>query len=142
MMIRDVMTKGAACVSADATLTAAAKEMKALNVGALPVCGDDQLVGMITDRDITIRSAAEGNDPKHDRVRNVMTTELVYVFDDQDTEEAARVMQDRQVRRLPVLNRDKRLVGMVSLGDLAVRTEENRTTAETLEEISAGPPNR
>src|SRR5438093_1069434 len=106
MMIRNVMTKGAVCTSADATLAAAARQMKSLDVGALPVCENDRLVGMITDRDIAVRSAAEGNDPKSDRVRDVMTPDIVYVFDDQDTDEAARIMQDRQIRRLPVLNRD------------------------------------
>jgi len=142
MMIRNVMTPGAACVSADATLTAAAKHMKELDVGALPVCENDRLVGMITDRDIVIRSAADGHDPKAHRVRDVMTADVVYCFDDQDADEAARLMGGHQIRRLPVLNRSKRLVGMVSLGDLAVRCDEEHTAAGTLEEVSAGPPNR
>ncbi len=142
MKVQNVMTKGAVCTRPDATLQEVAGRMKELDVGALPVCDNDRLVGVITDRDITVRSVAEGHDPKSDRVKDVMTPELVYCFDDQDSAEAARLMRDKSVRRLPVLNRDKRLVGMVSLGDLAVETGDEKTAGKTLEEISEARPNR
>jgi len=144
MRVNEVMTKGAECVRPDATLREAAGRMRDLDCGALPVCGDDdRLAGILTDRDITIRSVAAGHDPGKDRVRDVMTPGLVYCFDDQDAKEAAKIMQDRQIRRLPVLNRDKRLVGIVSLGDLAVQTGDEKTVGSTLEGISEpGEPRR
>ncbi|MCI0705054.1 MAG: CBS domain-containing protein [Planctomycetia bacterium] len=143
MKITDVMTQDAVCIRPDATIQEAAGQMKKLDVGALPVCDNDRLAGMITDRDITIRSVAEGHDPRSDRVRDVMTPELVYVFEDQDANEAARLMRQKQIRRLPVLNREKRLVGIISLGDLAVETQNEQLAGATLEAISEpGRPNR
>src|SRR5829696_6661330 len=122
MRVREVMTRGVECTSPDATLQEAAAKMKSLDVGPLPVCDNDRLVGMITDRDITVRATAEGEAPTAVRVRDVMTPDVIYCFDDQDASEAARLMEQNQVRRLVVLNRDKRMVGIVSLGDLAVET--------------------
>jgi CBS domain-containing protein len=111
--------------------------MKELDVGMLPVCGDnDRLVGTLTDRDITIRAVAEGLDPRTALVRDVMTPSVVYCFEDEDVEEAARLMKDNQVRRLVVLNRDKRLVGIVSLGDLAVDTGDEHLAGSALEAVS------
>jgi len=141
MRVHDVMTKTAVCTRPDASLEEAAERMKSLDVGALPVCSDDRLVGMVTDRDIAIRSVAEGHNPRLEHVRDVMTPELVYCFEDQDTEDAARLMRDKQIRRLPVLNRDKRLVGMVSLGDLARETDDGQAAGQTLKTISEAPPN-
>src|SRR5918996_2240072 len=133
----EVMTKGAECTRPDATLQEAAGRMKSLNVGVLPVCGDnDRLVGMLTDRDVTVRSTAAGADPEAARVRDVMTPDVIYCFDDQDVAEAARLMKESQIRRLVVLDRDKRLVGIVSLGDLAVDTGDERLAGKTLEQIS------
>src|SRR5688500_13378118 len=114
MRVSDVMTRGAECVGPDATLQEAASRMKALDVGSLPVCDNDRITGMVTDRDITIRAVAEGKDPRTARVREVMTPGVHYCFEDQDVAEAARIMKAQQVRRLPVLSRDKRLVGLVS----------------------------
>ena len=106
-------------------------------MGPLPVCGDnDRLVGMITDRDITVRAVAEACDPRTTTVQDVMTPDVVYCFDDQDVQEAARLMKEHQVRRLVVLNRDKRLVGIVSLGDLAVETGDERLAGKTVEQVS------
>ena len=137
MRVNEVMTKGAECTRPDATLQEAAGRMKSLNVGVLPVCGDnDRLVGMLTDRDVTVRSTAAGADPEAARVRDVMTPDVVYCFDDQDVAEAARLMKEKQIRRLVVLNRDKRLVGIVSLGDLAVDTGDEELAGATLEAIS------
>jgi CBS-domain-containing membrane protein len=94
--------------------------MRELDVGALPVCDEDRLAGMVTDRDLALRGVADGKDPNTATVRDVMTPGVFYVFADQEVEEVARVMEDRQIRRVPVLNRGKRLVGIVSLGDIAI----------------------
>jgi len=137
MRVKDVMTSGVECTRPDASLQEAARKMRDLDVGPLPVCGDsDRLVGMITDRDIAVRAVADGRDPKAARVRDVMTPDVAYCFEDQDVTEAARLMEDNQVRRLVVLNRDKRLVGIVSMGDLAVKTGDRRLSGEALEQVS------
>ena len=110
--------------------------MKDLDVGALPVCENDKLVGVVTDRDIAVRSVAAGHNPQDDHVQDVMTRGIVYCFDDQDVRDAARIMHEKQVRRLPVLNRNKRLVGIVSLGDLATATGDEALAGHALEGIS------
>src|SRR5438309_138001 len=125
MQVKDVMTKGAEVVRPDATLQEAANKMKSLDIGPLPVCDGDKIIGMLTDRDITVRATAEGLDPKQTRVREVMSKELITCLEDQDVKEAAELMQSKQIRRVPVLSRDKRLVGMLSLGDLAQRTQDS-----------------
>jgi CBS domain-containing protein len=130
------MTRNAECTRPDATLQQAAERMKTLDVGSLPVCDNDRLVGMLTDRDITLRSVSEGHDPRTDRVRDAMTPEVFYRFEHQDVTEAAQLMRENQVRRLPVLNREKRLAGIVSLGDLAVEAGNELLVGEALEGIS------
>ena len=119
MRVSEVMTRGVECTRPDATLQEAAAKMKALDIGPLPICDNDRLVGMVTDRDITIRATAEGEAPTNVRVRDVMTPEVIYCFEDALVADAALLMQQKQVRRLLVLNRDKRLVGIVSLGNIA-----------------------
>ncbi len=137
MLVRNVMTRGVECIRPTASLQEAARRMRDLDVGPLPVCGDnDRLVGMVTDRDITVRATAEGRDPKTARVQDVMTPDVTYCFEDQDVTEATRLMEDNQIRRLVVLDRDKRLVGILSLGDLAVRTGEEQLSGEALEQVS------
>jgi CBS domain-containing protein len=137
MKVQDVMTAGVECTKPSATLREAARMMKNLNVGPLPVCGDnDRLVGIITDRDIAIRAVAEGDDPDATQVSAVMTPKVIYCFEDQDVREAAELMEEKQVRRLVVLNRNKRLVGIISLGDLAVDTQDEQLAGHTLEAIS------
>jgi len=136
MQLKDVMTRGVKVLHPDATLEEAAEAMKSLDVGPLPVCDGERLVGMITDRDITVRATAEGRNPKTTRISDVMTPDIIYLFEDQDVQEAARLMGEKQIRRLVVLNRDKRLAGMVSLGDLAVRTGNQKLSGEVLEEVS------
>src|SRR5207253_4212270 len=121
----------------DSTLREAAEKMKSLGVGPIPVCDGERLQGMLTDRDITVRATAEGRDPNTTRVREVMTPEVVYCFEDQDVLEAARLMQEKQIRCLPILNREKRLVGIVSLGDLAVHSAEEKAVSKTIKEVSA-----
>ena len=132
MKIRDVMTPDAQLCRPDDTLQHAARLMKDCDCGVLPVAGGDRLVGMITDRDIAIRCIAEGKGPDT-KVREAMTQEVMYCFEDEDLQHICQNMADIQVRRLPVLNRDKRLVGIVSLGDLA-RKEPN--TAKPLKGIA------
>jgi CBS domain-containing protein len=136
MLVYNAMTRGAECIPPDATLRDAAKRMKALDVGSLPVCENDRLIGVVTDRDIAVRSVAEGNDPRFDRVRDTMTPRVVYCYDDEDVEAAAELMRAEQVRRLPVLNRDMRLVGILSLGDLAIETDDEQLAGHALEGIS------
>lgn len=136
MKLRDVMTKRVEVVAPDASLHEAARKMKDLDVGPLPVCDGDRLVGMITDRDLTVRATAEGLDPDEATVRDVMTAEVLYCYEDQDVRDAAQTMQEQQIRRLLVLSREKRLVGIVSIGDLAVDFGDEELVGETLEEIS------
>jgi CBS domain-containing protein len=136
MRVNEVMTQGAECTRPDASLEEAARRMKTLDVGALPVCDNDRLIGMVTDRDITVRATAEACDPCCTTVREVMTPDVVYCFDDELVNDAVRVMEDHQIRRLPVLSRNKRLVGILSLGDIAVKTGDDRMSGEALEQVS------
>ncbi len=136
MLIRDVMTRGVECVGPEDTIRTAAQKMKSLNAGSIPICDNDRLAGMLTDRDIAVRAVADGRDPTVCKVRDAMTPDVVYCFDDQSVEEAERVMKEKQIRRVLVLDRAKRLVGIVSLGDLAVRTGDREQTGEVLHEVS------
>jgi len=133
MRVKEVMTTGVEVIDPDGTLQEAAARMKSLDVGMLPVCDNGRLEGTLTDRDITVRATAEGEDPTIIRVRDVMTPDVVYCYDDQLVSDAARLMQERQVRRLVVINRDKRLVGIVSLGDLAIETGDEEMAGQALE---------
>jgi CBS domain-containing protein len=135
MQVNDIMTQYVEVISPELSIQEAAKQMRSLDVGVLPVCNGDRLVGMLTDRDLTIRAVAEGRDPKITRVEEVMTPQIAYCFEDQDIEEAERVMGKHQIRLLPVLNREKLLVGIVSLGDFATKDDETRA-GETLERVS------
>jgi CBS domain-containing protein len=136
MQLKDVMTPQVEVLSPAATVREAAQKMKALEVGPLPICEGDRVVGMLTDRDITVRAVAEGRDPATTPVSEIMTPDVLYCYEDQDVHEAARLMAEQQVRRVLVLDRDQRLVGIVSLGDLAVYTGEEQLTSEVLEEVS------
>src|SRR5438477_1198736 len=134
MRVRDAMTPDVQLCTPEDTLHDAAEAMAALNCGLLPVTENNRLVGMISDRDIAIRGVAMGRGPDS-RVRDVMTADVKYCFDDQDIEEVTENMGDIQVRRLPVLDRDKRLVGIIALGDIA-RRNMGDGTAEALGQIS------
>jgi CBS domain-containing protein len=136
MQVKDLMTHGAECTAPKTPLDKVAQRMKDLDVGSLPVCDSDRLVGMITDRDITVRATSLALDPATTRVEDVMTPCLHFCFEDQDITEAAGLMKEKQIRRLPVLDRNKRLVGIVSLGDLAVESRDDALSGETLERIS------
>ena len=125
VQVHEVMTRNVEVLRPDNTLEEAAEKMKRFDIGPLPVCDGDKVVGMITDRDIIVRSVAQGEDPTADRVRDVMTPgDICCCFEDQDVAEAARLMQEKQVHQLPVLNRAQRLVGIVSLADLARSVKE------------------
>lgn len=136
MNLRDVMTRDVESVTADATIEEAAKKMKTLDVGPLPVVENDAVIGMVTDRDITVRVTAEGKDPKTTKVREAMTAEVVHLFEDASVEEAARLMSEKQIRRLLVLTREKKLAGIVALGDLATKEESEDLAGEVLEDVS------
>jgi CBS domain-containing protein len=117
--VRDVLTRSVEVLHPDNTLEEAAKKMQQAGVGSTPVCIGDNVIGLITDRDIIERSVARGEDPSQDRVRDVMTTEVTCCFEDQDIAEAQRVMHEKHVHQLPVLDHDNHLVGIVTPGDLA-----------------------
>jgi len=136
MQLRNVMTRKVEVVNPGTTLQEAAQKMQASDAGSLPVCDGDRLVGMVTDRDITVRATSQAMDPKSATVREIMTEDIVYGYEDQDLADAARVMEDKQIRRLGVLSQDKRLVGIVSLGDLATRGLSAAITEEVVEAVS------
>ena len=121
MKIAEVMTRDVELTSPDATLQQAAKTMAEDDLGFLPVGENDRMVGMITDRDIAIRAVAKGRDPTTTKVREVMTDRVLYCFEDEDVDKAAESMSREQIRRLPIVDRRKRLVGVVSLGDIALK---------------------
>jgi CBS domain-containing protein len=127
MQVQEIMTRDVSIVSPDDTLKIVATRMSQLDVGALPVGEGDRLVGMITDRDIVIRGIAEGMGPSA-TVREVMTPDVKYCFADQELDEIAENMAELQLRRLPVLDRDKRLVGILSLCDIATSDEMEQAT--------------
>jgi CBS domain-containing protein len=130
------MTPRVEVVRPHATLEDAARKMKSLDIGSLPVCDGERLVGMLTDRDITTRATAEGYAPGRTQVHEVMTEDVKWCYDDEDTGVAAEIMAKAQIRRLPVIDRNKRLVGIVSLGDLATGALTQDDAADALEEIS------
>ena len=134
MNVREIMTPDVVVASPDDTLQHAAELMADIDAGVLPVGENDRLVGMLTDRDITVRAVAAGKSPNECKVRDVMSPDIKYIYEDESVEDAARNMSELQVRRLPVLNRDKRLVGIVSLGDLALK--KNRSGGEALQGVS------
>lgn len=136
MNISEVMTKDVECTKPGASIVDAARRMKDLDVGCLPVCGDsDRLIGMITDRDIVIRGVADRRDLEEVKVQDIMTPDVEFCMENQPVEHAARLMREKQIRRLVVLNRNRRLVGIVSLGDLAVETDD-ALVGDALEGIS------
>lgn len=133
MKVSEAMTRDVRVANPNETLQEAARTMAGIDAGALPVGENDRLVGMITDRDIAIRAVAEGKGPDA-KVRDVMSSEVMYCFDDDDMDKVCRNMADIQVRRLPVVDHDKHLVGILSLGDIASRGDSH--AGEALSGIS------
>ena len=132
--IADIMTRSIAVVGRDETLQAAARRMREMDVGALPVTDGKALVGMVTDRDITVRGVAEGMVAQESLVSDVMTEEVRWCNEDDSVEAVMAEMGEAQVRRLPVLGANREIVGIVALGDIATR--QSAHTDETLREIS------
>jgi CBS domain-containing protein len=134
MRVSEAMTREVRVANPGQSIREVAKIMAEIDAGSMPVGENDRLVGMITDRDIAIRAVAIGKGPDTP-VREVMSEEVKYCYDDEDLEHVAKNMGDIQMRRLPVVNRDKRLVGIVSLGDIAQK-EDSRTTGKTTKGVS------
>ena len=132
--VSDIMSTDVQVVEPQDSLRRAAELMQELDVGALPVCDGDRLLGMLTDRDITVRGVAQGLDPDATAVSDIMTGEVEFATADQDTAEVMRVMGDKQIRRMPVVDQDRRLIGIVSIADLALRQPGHIDT--TVREIS------
>jgi CBS domain-containing protein len=135
MKVGEVMTANVVTIGPEATLTEAARRMRVLDVGPLPVSDGGRLVGMLTDRDIAVRATAEGCDPETTRVSDVMTRDVVCCFEHDDVRQAARSMARYRKRRLVVVDAAGRVVGIVSLGDLALRAQDD-VAGEALEHIS------
>lgn len=135
MHVKEIMTLNAEPINAMSSIAEAAEKMERLNVGALIVEEDNELVGVVTDRDITVRAVAHKHDPEKARVRDIMTTEIVACSEDDDLEKAAELMETRKVRRLPVRNSEGLITGILSLGDLAMSTSYEKT-GEVLQAIS------
>ena len=134
MRVSEAMTRDVRVANPGQSIREVAKMMDQIDAGALPVGENDRLVGMITDRDIAVRAVAQGKGPDTP-VRDVMSTEVKYCYEDEDLEHVAENMGELQVRRLPVVNREKRLVGIVALGDIA-RSEDHGTTGQATEQVS------
>lgn len=135
MKVKEAMTRDVRIASPSETIRQAARTMAEIDAGAIPVGENDRLVGMITDRDIAVRAVASGKSPDTP-IRDVMSTEgICYCFDDQEIGEVAVSMADVKVRRLPVVNRDKRLVGILSLGDISLADKQGQPAGEALRAI-------
>lgn len=135
MEIKNIMTKTVATINAEDTVERAAQMMKEHNVGSIPVCRGEKVVGVITDRDIALRSTAEGQNVKQQKVKDIMTSNPVTGTPNMDVHEAARIMSERQIRRLPIVENDK-VVGIVALGDLAVEPQFANEAESALSSIS------
>ncbi len=133
--VRDIMSRNVEVVRPDDTLQEAAKKMRSRDVGFLPVCDGERLVGALSDRDIAIGAVAQGKDPRKTKVKDLARSDVCWCFDDQDVDEAARMMKDKEVRRVMVIEREgKQLVGIVSLGDLATKSS-GKTSGSVLEKM-------
>jgi len=135
MQVKDIMSSEVVTVEPDDTVEQAAKLMEMYNVGSIPVCERDQVIGIVTDRDIALRSAAHGSNVRRQRVRDVMSTNPVVGTPDMDAHEAAGLMSRRRVRRLPIVQ-DNTLVGIVALGDISVQPKLQDNAQQALSNIS------
>lgn len=136
MQLRDIMTKGFQMIDHSESVRRAAELMRDLDVGMLPVLEENQLVGTITDRDITVRATATGASPGEIPVANVMSRGVIFGYEDDDAESAAATMEEKQVRRLLVLDHGDKCVGVVSIGDLAIRGSDQTLSGEVLQRVS------
>ena len=133
--LKDVMSRDVHVISPEATIKEAAAQMRDGDFGMMPVGEDDRMIGAISDRDIVIRAVAEGRDSAT-TVRAIMSQGIAWAYEDDSVDDAAKIMSEHQIRRLPIVNRDKRLVGIVALGDFAVNRSDIKPAAEALAEIS------
>lgn len=133
--LKDVMSRDVKVIDPDSTIREAAAAMLEGDFGMMPVGENDRLIGAVSDRDIAVRGVAEGKD-SNAKVREVMSKGITWAYEDDSVDNAARIMSEHQIRRLPVINRDKRLVGIVALGDFAVDSSEIEPASEALSEIS------
>jgi CBS domain-containing protein len=135
MRVSEAMSRDVRIANVDETIQDAAQIMAEIDAGVVPVGGNDRLLGMLTDRDIAVRAVAKGMGPET-KVGEIMSTEVRYCFEDEDVDAVIKNMGELRVRRLPVLNRDKRLVGMISLGDIAADGGKDGKTGKALGKIS------
>jgi CBS domain-containing protein len=135
MRLSEILTRDVETIRPETSAREAAQRMRSMDVGALPVCDGRRLLGMVTDRDLTLRILAEGRDPNATPVREAMTPDVTYAFEDDDVRDAADIMKQRQIRRLPVVDREKHLVGIVALGDIATHASD-QLSGDTLEKVS------
>ncbi len=135
MKVKEIMTKDVFWIRPDTNLQEAASKMKELDTGVLPVCDGENICGMITDRDIAIRSTAQGQDPKNSKISDIMTPQVEFCHEEEDLEKIAQRMEAKRIRRLPVIGPEKKIVGIISLGDV-VRRGESKVACEILEEVS------
>ncbi len=135
MKIKDIMTKSVVSLNAEDNVDKAAQLMREHNIGSVPVCNGDKVIGIITDRDIAIRSAADGKNAKNQTVREIMSSNPVLGTSNMEIQDASRVMSERQIRRLPIVENEN-LVGMVSLGDIAVDPNLQNQAEQALSNIS------
>jgi len=135
MKLREIMSDNVEVIHPDDTLKTAAEKMRDRDIGFLPVCDGERLIGVLTDRDLITRALADGLESKATLGRDLVTAPAIYCFDDQSVDEAAKLMHDNQIRRLVVLSRDKQMVGIVSLGDLAM-TADDKLTGDVLQSVS------
>jgi CBS domain-containing protein len=136
MKVKDMMHKGAEYVAPNAKLQVIAKKMRDYDVGAIPVCEGGKTIGMVTDRDIAVRALANGKDLSKLEAKDVMSKDVIFCRDSEEAEDALRIMEDNKIRRLPVLNEAKKLVGMVSLGDISHALSRD-LTGEVTKAVSA-----
>ena len=122
--VSEVMTRGVRTMTPNESIVQAAQAMEALDVGSLPVCDGQSLVGLVTDRDIVVRGVAQGRSPNDTPLSEVMSQEVCWCFEDQSVDEVAQQMQEAQIRRMPVVDREKHLVGMLALGDIATKASD------------------
>ncbi len=134
------MTRKVEIIHPETSIAEAAEIMKAHDVGALPVCDGDNLIGMLTDRDIIVRATADGFHPETMQAGEVMTADVIYGFEDQEVSEVSKIMEEHQIRRLPILSREKRLVGVLSLGDIVIGTQDKELAGAALKEVSEPTP--
>lgn len=134
MKVREIMTSNVECLDPQANLREIGQEMKSLDVGFIPICENDRLVGTVTDRDIVIRAVADGLDVNTCKARDVMSRDIVYAFEDDDVKTVAEKMREKDVRRILILDRAKRLVGVVSIGDIS--KVEEKVSGKTLHDIA------